>query len=333
MTLARHIPLALCICAAAPATAQVLPAFGSERAGISIVSALKVGVGARPAALGDAFAAIADDAGAVFWNPAGVAVVKGNRVGLHAGRLYGDIEQYAASGILHLSEEAHLGVSLSRVGVPDMPVTTETNPYGTGEMFRWNSTAVGITYSHRFTDQFTAGATVRYASEVVGTTIISGTVLDIGTLYYTGLGTTRFAVAVSNFGGQMKPSGAVPSVGGTPVSSFQEYAPPTVFRIGIASELVDQEAARWTVAGQLDHPADNAESYTLATEYALRFSEGFPAWLTVRGSYMAASAERSWALGAGVALPAADMPLQVDYAASDYAFLGIVHRLSIGFSF
>ena len=37
---------------------------------------LKLGVGARPVAMGSAYTAVADDANALFWNPAGLGITK-----------------------------------------------------------------------------------------------------------------------------------------------------------------------------------------------------------------------------------------------------------------
>ena len=45
----------------------------------------KIGVGARAAGMGGAFSALADDITALYWNPAGIARLKGERFG----NLYG----------------------------------------------------------------------------------------------------------------------------------------------------------------------------------------------------------------------------------------------------
>jgi hypothetical protein len=51
---------------------------------------LKIGAGARPAALGDAFTAVADDANAAVWNPAGLArLPRPEIVGTHTQWLQG----------------------------------------------------------------------------------------------------------------------------------------------------------------------------------------------------------------------------------------------------
>ena len=44
-----------------------------EAAGTTGLNFLKIGVGGRPAGMGEAFVAVADDASALYWNPAGLA--------------------------------------------------------------------------------------------------------------------------------------------------------------------------------------------------------------------------------------------------------------------
>jgi hypothetical protein len=84
---------------------------------------------------------------------------------------------------------------------------------------------------------------------------------------------------------------------------------------------------RLSLLGQLDHPSDNAESYALAAEYAVRFSEAFPAMLSLRCGIRFNAPER-WSVGAGVAVP---FPVQVelDYALAWHSPLGAVHRIGL----
>jgi long-chain fatty acid transport protein len=48
--------------------------------GVGAFSAFKNGIGARALAMGGAFVAVADDATAVYWNPAGLAQVADTRI-------------------------------------------------------------------------------------------------------------------------------------------------------------------------------------------------------------------------------------------------------------
>ena len=60
--------------------AQLFPVLGGQRAGISTAQFLKIGVGGRAAALGEAFIAVANDASALYWNPAGLVQFEENQV-------------------------------------------------------------------------------------------------------------------------------------------------------------------------------------------------------------------------------------------------------------
>lgn len=73
--------------AAAALAALVVGAAADARADFRFL-----GTGARPRAMGSAFVSLADDANAVFWNPAGLT--RSNRVALMATRawMYDDAE-------------------------------------------------------------------------------------------------------------------------------------------------------------------------------------------------------------------------------------------------
>ena len=57
--------------------------------GVGAFSAFKSGVGARALAMGGAFVAVADDATAVYWNPAGLAQLSDTRIGGMSTDLFG----------------------------------------------------------------------------------------------------------------------------------------------------------------------------------------------------------------------------------------------------
>src|SRR5258706_11148153 len=57
--------------ACGPAAAQF--SLGSQRAGTSSGTFLRIGIGARAAGLGESFVAVANDPSAIYWNPAGLA--------------------------------------------------------------------------------------------------------------------------------------------------------------------------------------------------------------------------------------------------------------------
>jgi hypothetical protein len=178
------------------------------------------------------------------------------------------------------------------------------------------------------TDKFSFGATVRYMEETLDKLKMRGVLIDLGTYYWTGLGTTRFAVVMSNFGNQLAPDGEVVLSGNRTKSNWQEFSPPTMFRLGFAFEPYQTEQHRVTTSIQLNHPNDNSENVSLGAEY--EFKEpvtGFS--LLLRGGYKINVEEQNYSFGAGLNLPISMAKFTFDYAYVNFDRLGAVHRLSI----
>ncbi len=303
--------------------AQLFPVLGGQRAGISTAQFLKIGVGGRATALGDAFVAIANDASALYWNPAGLTQFQNNQVFFSHNKWLVDINHDFLGAVYHLDETNSFGVSLTALTMQKMPVTTEFAPFGTGEYFGFSDLAIGISYSRKMTEQFSFGATIRYIEETLDKLKMRGVLVDLGTYYWTGLGTTRFAVAVTNFGSNLAPDGKVVLIGKREVSNWQDFAPPTMFRIGFAFEPYQNEQHRITSSIQLNHPNDNSENVSTGFEYS--WSE----ILYLRLGYKFNVEEQNYTFGAGVNLPLEIADFTFDYAYSNFTRLGSAHRFSI----
>ncbi len=302
---------------------QLLPVLGAQRAGTATTEFLKIGVGARAAGMGETFVAIANDASALYWNPAGLAQFQENEViAAHANWLV-DIKHDFLGVVYHVTTEDALGFSITSLQTDDMPVTTELQPYGNGTYFRYGDVAVGLTYSRRMTPQFSFGSTVRYVQETLDVLTMRGVVIDLGTYYWTGLGSSRFSAVVTNFGNQMAPKGTVTAIDGSTISQFQEFSPPTIFKFGFALEPYRDEENSITTSIQLNHPNDNSENFSLGMEYQLVKT------FFVRGGYKFNVDEESYSFGAGVATTLTSVHINVDYGYSAFGRLGGVHRLTV----
>ena len=318
-------------------SAQLIPNLGGQRAGISAFQFLKIGAGARGAALGETFVAIANDASALYWNPAGLTQFSANEaIAAHTWYVV-DLKHEFFAGAYHLSPSDAVGFSVISLHTADMPVTTETQPFGTGNFFSYGDVALGLTFAKKMTDQFSFGVTLRYVEETLDVLKMRGVVADIGTYYWTGIGSSRFAVVVSNFGADVAPSGQATEFSGEQVSSFQSFSPPTQFKIGFAMEPFQTENSHVTTSLELNHPNDNAENVHLGIEYQ------WEQWLWLRTGVKRTIGERLFGrddassndvtFGLGVATPVASNRVNVDYAFANYNALGGVHRVSLGFSF
>jgi len=303
--------------------AQLFPTLGGQRAGISTAQFLKIGVGGRSAALGDAFVAVANDASALYWNPAGLVQNNSNQVFFSHNEWLVDIKHDFIGGVYHLTDNDAIGLSLTSVHMDDMKVTTEVMPQGTGEFFSFGDIAFGITYSKKMTEQFSFGGTIRYMEETMDKLKMRGIMVDLGTLYWTGLGTTRFAVVVSNFGNNLAPDGKVVLYGKRDKSDWQSFSPPTMFRIGFAFEPYQNADHKLTTSVQLNHPNDNSENISTGVEYTWKNL------LSLRGGYKLNVEEQDISFGAGVNLPISIADFTFDYAFSNFSALGSAHRFSI----
>lgn len=303
--------------------AQLFPILGGQRAGISTAQFLKIGVGGRAAALGESFVAISDDASALYWNPAGLAQFSENQVIFSHNIWLVDINHDFLGAVYHLDADNSFGVSLTSLSMDKMPVTTEFAPFGNGEFFTFSDIALSVSYARRMTEQFSFGGTVKYIEETLDKLKMRGVMMDIGTYYRTGLGSTRFAVAVSNFGAELAPDGEVVLIGNRKKSEWQSFAPPTMFRIGFALEPYQDDQHKLTTSIQLNHPNDNSENVSLGVEYS------WSKMLYLRGGYKINVDEQDYSFGAGINVPISIAQFSFDYAYANFERLGSAHRFSI----
>ena len=316
---------------------QLVPNLGGQRAGISAFQFLKLGVGARGVAMGESFVAVANDVSALYWNPAGLVQFKEDQAIASHTEYVVDIKHEFFGVVYHLSDQDALGASFSSLYMKDMPVTTEAQPQGTGRFFAFGDIAAGISYSRRMTDQFSFGATVRYVEETLDVLKMRSVMVDLGTYYWTGIGSTRFAVVISNFGADVHPKGSVTEYGGTVVSTFQSFSLPTVFKLGIAFDPISDEDQKLTTSLQLNHPNDNSEHFRFGAEYSWQNTFFVRGGLkrTIGQQLLGADAtsEESITLGAGVRVQVGITAVNADYAYSSFSRLGSVHRISLAFTY
>ncbi len=317
--------------------AQLIPNLGGQRAGISAFQFLKLGAGARGIGMGETFVAVANDASALYWNPAGLTQFNQNEVIFAHTEYVVDLKHEFFGAAYHLNGTDAVGVSLISLHTEDMEITTETQPFGTGRYFSYGDLALGLTYSRRMTDQFSFGITLRYVEETLDILKMRGAMVDLGTYYWTGLGSSRFAIVISNFGPDVGPSGEITEFNGTTVNTFQTFSPPTQFKIGFALEPYQTEGQRVTASMELNHPNDNAENLHFGVEYQ------WQSWLRLRTGLKRTigepffgkdnSSSNDVTLGIGVTAPIQTLTASIDYAYANFNQLGSVHRISLSLSY
>jgi len=311
--------------------AQILPNLGGQRVGTSAAQFLKIGVGSRSAALGQAYVALANDAEALYWNPAGISQFDKNEVIFANTQWFVDTQLEFAGIVYHLSQANSIGFSVTYLHTEEMKETTVLQPFGTGRYFNYSDALLSLTFARNMTERFSFGLSVKYMNETLAELTMQSFLFDLGTYYKTGWKSVRFGVAVSNFGRDMAPSGSFRYENLeneiVEVNSFQEFSPPTVFRIGVASELFENDQHKFISAVQLNHPNDNDENVNLGLEYW--WKDVF----SLRGGYVSGREEENFSLGFGVHLPLSVVDFRFDYAFSNFGRLGYVNRFTAHLQF
>ncbi|TPW18265.1 MAG: hypothetical protein FD129_36, partial [bacterium] len=261
---------------------------------------------ARAAAMGGAYTAIAKDANALLYNPAGLA-----RIGAHEAAF---MENRYAEGVSqeYLAYASHRGwgANLNHLSFGAIPRTTVSNPDGTGS-FGIRDLAVGLGYGRLLpaVPGLSGGAGVKLLRETIDDTSASGYAADIGGLW------EAPAVPGLSFGAVIQNMG--------PAVRFQaanENLPLNV-RLGTA-----YSAATLGIPALLsfDLMKERSESPLFAVGL-----EAAPAGrsLPLRLGY---NSRNDAGTGISVGLGWSNGKFRIDYAFVPLGDLGTAHRLSLG---
>jgi hypothetical protein len=265
---------------------------------------LLLGAGARGTALGSSFAAIATDVSALYYNPAGVAML--DRPGLMIGTYdYVADTRYSWGGVAFpFSGGARtLGFQLGTFGFKDQPIYTEDQPNGTGGTYSVNQTFVGATFAQNFSDRFSAGITAKYVDDRLGTVSGSAFAVDFGTNFHASLNNhpVKFSFVLANLGSNLSYTGTGlggnvardPLPGEDPVPTLPQQANlltkdfplPTTFRVGLAYDIITGENNRLTALGDFNQPNNNKPGFAFGSEWQSQKIGGSNFGFALRGSY------------------------------------------------
>lgn len=306
---------------------------------------LQIGVGARAMALGGAFVAAADDATALYWNPAGLAhLAQGEALAAHSEWLADINFDYLGVG-LPMGGLGTVGLSVTMLSVPEMLVRTEDRQEGTGETFDAADLAVGLSVGRAVTDRFSVGLTAKFIQQRIWHAAATGFALDLGTQFRTDFfGGLVIGAALYNFGTDMKLSGRdlrtfvdpdprqLGNNDRIPVNyELDGWSLPLNFQIGLMMQPIATRMHQVTVAVDALHPSSNYESMNVGVEY------GFQGRVYLRGGYQALFLdEHEGGLSGGLGVR---QPLfyggvaRLDYAYRAAGRLGGVHVVGLGVSF
>jgi len=102
--------------------------FAIDKTGTTAAKFLTIGIGSRPAGLGNAFVSIADDPTAMYWNPAGISRLGGHEAIVNHNNWFAGISLDYSGAVIKLSDNAAFGANITMVSMEEIEVTR----YGVG---------------------------------------------------------------------------------------------------------------------------------------------------------------------------------------------------------
>jgi hypothetical protein len=280
-----------------------LAAFNPDGAGTAVLPLLRVGQGPRAAALGEAYVSIADDASAIYWNPAGLGRIDATRLGVSHQQWFMDIKDEVANAALSTGTGA-VGLGLVYSGDPGIETWSDDNM--PGDTVRAWSAIVSAGYGTRVADRVWLGGSAKGLYENLHVLHGMGAAIDFG------------------FVARPLPALSLGIVGrniGTMLYGQDAEWLPVELALGASTSL-----SRFNATADVVLPFDNSANVRCGLEYMPMNG------LAVRVGYRTAPADIGTlgiasGLTAGIGVLVGNF--SVDYAFTPYGKLGTAHRIGL----
>ena len=288
-------------------------AFAGGGEGTGAFQFLQLGVGARPSAMGEVFAGVADDVNSIYWNPAGLAGLERREATLtHA--LWLDGITYSNGACALPLRKGTIGAAFNVLNTGGIQKVDNT---GLRLSENYNLLdAMGIFSYARKWDHLALGANIKYISSRIEEETAHSYAADLGALY-----------------GGLRPWGrklglglSVQNLGTKPKYVSEKSSLPVLVRAGAALQLFKS----LLIASDLNYIEKNINIH-----YGAEYTRAFGTFvMAARAGYKDDTVKELGALsgltaGMGVKWGA----YQLDYAWNSFTDLGITHRVSLGIKF
>lgn len=278
----------------------------AQDAGKSGLAFLKIGAGSRAAALGEAYVALAHDANAIYWNPAGLALSNQAQLAVtHLEWLENINHNFAAISFRGFG--GTLGLAITTQAIPGIELRDKptAEPLGT---FDARDVSFALAYGKKWHESLAVGVAVKALYEKIYLTSANGLAVDLGVNWQSPSPALRFGAALQNLGSMS-------------ALLDEKIKLPAALRFGLAYQLSKSESGSglMLVADHLMYLEGGAHP-SAGAEWSLR------GVIALRGGYQFGRENRGPAAGLGTSLGS----YQFDYGFSSFRNdLGQAHRFSI----
>lgn len=290
-------------------TSSVNAGDSAGQAGTTSANYLKIGVGARAAALGGAYVALSDDATAGYWNPAGLSQVSCTELIFMHNSWYDDINVEYLGAALPASEIVTFGLGFSYLDYGSFEgYDIDDNP--TGE-YSANAMVASASASFRLSDNIALGATGKLLTEKLESSSANGLALDLGLHYRTQY--VSVGLNYMNIGSGLK-------------YEDETFPLPTRLAAGAALHFFDD---RLRLATDIENPNDGSMSLHQGVEYCYENTVFLRSGYAHRFENVSGGSDTGLTLGFGIRHSIGS----VDYSYLPDADLGDIHKISFRLSF
>ncbi|MCB9247721.1 MAG: PorV/PorQ family protein [Ignavibacteriales bacterium] len=309
-----------------------------DYSGTSAANFLKIGVGARPMAMGDAAISTVTDPTAMYWNVAALTRVEDDfSVAISSMDWLVETRNSYISSALRVEGLGSFGIDIQYLDYGKVEETTVYDQNGTGRFLSANDFSFGLGYARKLTDRFSFGVKVKYIQETIANASASGVGFDVGAVFNTTFFDNNLwlAASLANFGSKMKFDGrdlaVTYSVPGSPSGkqipadlTTIEWEIPLLFRFGISNYFVKNEDLSVLVSYDVLDSRDYDVRHNLGTEVGIMNS------FYLRGGYKINYDEVTYTIGAGLDFKnILDYNIQLDYLYLDYGVFSSLNQFTI----
>ena len=299
--------IAACACMSSP---LVFAGLSKDAVGTASAQVLKLGAGAKAAGMGNAYAAMADDASAVYWNPGGIADAGKESASLMHAILMEDISYDWLAYVRPLGFGT-IGAGIQRLSYGEMAGTDETGLEAGN--FTPSETVGTLAYGF-WTGNLGFGAGLKYITGKIQRSA-EAVAADIGIKY----GTSRkegvsIGAVIQNLGGKMK---------------YVSQSDPLPLNLKIGTAY--RPDGRWTIAADADFPSDNTVVLGMGIEYGIKTEDGLK--VAGRTGYNSRAKDLNGLAGFTASAGGSYEWFSLDYAFVPFGAMGNTHRISISIDF
>jgi flagellar hook assembly protein FlgD len=287
---------------------------GVERVGTTSAAFLKLGSGARPAAMGEAYVGLAEDASGICYNPAGMAQSLAGELQATHTEWFRGLRYENLNGVFSLGDGGMVGATLNFLSVPQLTRTEQiANTSDPSLNFRETGSfspfdmQFAVAYARPVYRNVLGGANFKLLTQSLDDKSTFGIGLDLGFIYLTPIKGLTAGFAAQNLG--------------TPIKLKKEaFDLPLLLRLGAGYRTLGDTLL---LSFETDMPTDNNLVFAVGAEVNVA-GHFFP-----RAGWRYNGIFNPWSAGIGMQFD----PWGFDLSVVPFGELGLTYRGSLNWRF